>query len=152
MFIRGVVNMNNKGFGLVSVLAIFLVLTVLIASLMTMSKVQSLQVVNNTVEDRLELTAKSAIDMVAAAIVKTQNDGYKEDLVRMIPTTIDQSYNVDIAFEDSPFGTISDVKITRTMRNIAIISLTASNGNIEYDLRGVMVKLNSRWEFRNYAK
>lgn len=152
MFIRGVVIMNNKGFGLVSVLAIFLVLTVLIASLMTLSKVQSLQVVNATVEDQLELTAKNAIDMVAAAIIKTESEGDDVALANMVPAAIDQSYNLDIDLNDDSHGTILDAKITRTAKNVAIISLTVSKGNIDYDLKGVMIRANFRWEFQNYAK
>lgn len=152
MFIRGVVNMNNKGFGLVSVLAIFLVLTVLIASLMTLSKVQSLQVVNAAVEDQLELTAKNAIDMVSTAIINTEIEGDDVALAKMVPAVIDQSYNLDIDLGDDSHGTISDAKITRTVKNVAIISLTVSKGNIDYDLKGVMIRANFRWEFQNYAK
>ncbi len=144
--------MNNKGFGLVSVLAIFLVLTVLIVSLMTLSKVQSLQVVNQTVEDQLELTAKNAIDMVSTAIINTETEGDDVALANMVPATIDQSYNLDIDLGDESQGTISDAKITRTVKNVAIISLTVSKGNIDYDLKGVMIRANFRWEFQNYAK
>lgn len=144
--------MNNKGFGLVSVLAIFLVLTVLIASLMTLSKVQSLQVVNAAVEDQLELTAKNAIDMVSTAIINTEIEGDDVALAKMVPAVIDQSYNLDIDLGDDSHGTISDAKITRTVKNVAIISLTVSKGNIDYDLKGVMIRANFRWEFQNYAK
>lgn len=144
--------MNNKGFGLVSVLAVFLVLTVLIASLMTLSKVQSLQAVNNTVEDQLELTAQNAIDMVVVAIIETEASGDNGALAKMVPATLDQSYNLDIDLDDDSHGTISNAQITRTLKNVAIISLTVSKGKLDYDLKGVMIRANFRWEFQNYAK
>ncbi|MDD3028248.1 MAG: hypothetical protein PHI41_09420 [Erysipelotrichaceae bacterium] len=142
--------MNKQGFGLVTVLGIFLVASVLIVSVLTLSSYQSNQTVRVMVEDQLELTAQNSIDMVAAAIENKEAQG--GDLSGMIPDLGQDSYTIDINLQDDSFGEVTSARIERTKVNVAIIYVTVAKGNVEYDLSGVMVVSGFKWGLQNYAK
>lgn len=149
--------MDNKGFGLVSVLGIFLVAIVLIVSLLTLSNFQSNRIIHTMVEDQLELTAQNVIDMVAYPIEHSTDpivDG-------MVPPEADPNvtYPLDITLDDSSFGQIKDgsASITRTGENVAEISVTVYKGTIEYTLTGILSAsgvegIGWDWRLQNYAK
>ncbi len=159
--------MNNKGFGLVSALGIFMIALVLITSLMSLSSFQANRAIYTMVEDQIELTAQNAIDMVVFAIEESddpEGDG-------LIPeNTTNKSEINDIEYEftvsdtidgtyvsDNSYGIVQPLSIKRTEENVAIISVTVEKGSLRYELQGVMVasgfsESGLEWRFQNYAK
>ena len=135
---------NKKGSTIVWAVTLIMLLMVIVGASLSLAYVHYNQSIKNHNQTQAELIANSAIKSLASVIEKgDQND-------QIIPSEVNGVTNIYKMELDQPFGTISDIKVTRKKKNLVIATLKATYSEQSYTVYAYITQSKGVWKAIQY--